>query len=556
MRWFLLVICFSLIPGWLVAQDSRELAGNQPPTKEEKLESLKTITEPLSVALAELQKLQSETKKAETADAKQEIQSRIDSERERVTQLRENFRDILGGSEAAEYEDISIERANIQEQISELIQPVLSEIRNATSEPRELEALRKAFDGANERKRKADVVLNRIDQLIEASKDKVLIAELKSARRIWASRQAESTSQLAVNKVQIDDRTRDQRSLWERLSSGFSKFFRSRGMNLLFAVLAGALGFITTRKIYSLARRISPVHQKEKNNFTSRIADILAMGIAVIVALAGIILVFYSRGDWLLLTLVIIFLIGVAWAGKTAIPPYLDQIRMILNLGSVREGERVIYKGLPWKVSKLGFYTTFINPNLQGGELRIPIREVMGMISRPITNKEVWFPSEADDWVTLSDGTFGKTITQTPDQVVVLQLGGSTKTYPTTDFLTLSPENISRGFRISVIFGIDYIHQAECTTTIPEIFKTTITSRLIQDYGRDEVRSIKVEFASASASSLDYEVLADFNGSLASKFNAIKRNIQCVCVDTCNENGWVIPFTQITVHQAEKLRTD
>ena len=223
---------------------------------------------------------------------------------------------------------------------------------------------------------------------------------------------------------------------------------------------------------------------------------------------------------------------------------------MILNLGSVREGERVIYEGLPWKVSRLGFYTTFTNPNLQGGRLRIPIRDVMSMISRPVEGKDVWFPSEVDDWLVLSDETFGKSIIQTPDQVVILQLGGSMKTYPTADFLTLVPENLSHGFRLSITFGIDYMHQGESTTTVPGIFKNALTKELISGYGRDAVRSINVEFASAGASSLDYKVLADFDGSVAHRYNALQRKIQSVCVDVCNEHNWVIPFAQITVHRA------
>jgi len=546
MRWFILLACFSLTPGWLSAQDSSQAGKDRSP----KLESLSTITEPLSVALAEAEKLQAELKTAETEDTKEELRTRIDAEKERITQLRKYFRDELGGSEAAEYEDVSEEGKGIQEQASELIQPFLSALREATSEPRELDALRKALGAAKERKRKADIVLARIDELIAASEKEVLIAELKSARRLWASRQAGASSQIAVNQVQIDERTRNQRSVWERISSGFSSFFKSRGMNLLFAVLAGVIGFFATRKLYSWIRHISPVHKKDKNNFTSRISDILAMAIAILMSLTGVILVFYTRGDWLLLTLVVIFLIGVAWAGKTAVPPYLNQIKMILNLGSVREGERVIFEGLPWKVSKLGFYTTFTNSRLDGGQLRVPIRNVMEMISRPVAPKEVWFPTETDDWVKLSDETYGKTIIQTPDQVVILRLGGSMKTYPTADFLSLCPENLSHGFSISVTFGIDYMHQAECTTKIPETFQTALLAALLQAHGRDNLRSVKVEFASASASSLDYEILADFDGSVASKLNPIKREIQSVCVDVCNENGWVIPFTQITVHQS------
>ncbi|MFD2256990.1 hypothetical protein ACFSSA_09900 [Luteolibacter algae] len=541
---------------FLVFQFSRLFAQEQnspgeKPVTEQKLDSLKTIADPLAVSLKELEKLQTELKQAQTEDAKEEIQTRLDAERERVRQLRDNFRNILGGSEAAEYEGEPEAGATIQEQISDLVQPVLSELREATSQPRELDALKKSLVTWQERQRKTNTVLARIDKLIEKTTDPAISSELSSARRLWASRQAEATSQIAVITVRIDERNQERRSLWETLSSGFSRFFKSKGMNLLMAFLAAGIGFVLTRKIYAWLRHVSPVHKKDKHNFTTRISDVLAMGIAILVAIAGIVIVFYARGDWLLLTLVVIFLVGVVWTGKNAIPPYLEQIRMILNLGSVREGERVIYDGLPWKVSSLGFFTTFTNPNLQGGLLRIPIKDVMGMISRPIEPKESWFPTSVDDWVLLSDNTYGKMITQTAEQVVVLRLGGSYKTYPTSEFLAAIPENLSHGFRLSVGFGIDYIHQKESTGSILETLNGYLNSALLKELGRDAIRSVKVEFASAAASSLDYEIIADFDGSCAHRYNYLRRRLQSICVDACNENGWVIPFTQITVHQAE-----
>ena len=546
MRWFPYLLCALVCAATLTAEEKQ----SPPPATERSVESLKTIAGPLATALADLQKLQDELAQAQTEDDKGEIRNRIDSGRERVRNLRENFRNIVGGSEAAEYEGEAAESAGIQEQISELVQPVLSEIREATSEPRQLDNLRKLLDEWQERKRKADAVLGRIDDLIALGGDETLVSELNSARGLWASRQAEAISQIAVLQVQIDERTRDQRSIWEVLSTGLGGFFKNRGLNLLIAILAATAGFIAIRKAYAWMRRVSPLHRKGKENLSGRLADVLAMAVAVLVALSAIITVFYLRGDWLLLTLVVIFLIGVAWAGNTALPPYLEQIRMILNLGSVREGERVVLNGLPWKVTSLGFYTIFTNPNLQGGLLRIPIRDVMAMVSRPLAPREVWFPTEADDWVILSDGTYGKTITQTPDQVVVLQLGGSMKTYPTANFLELAPENLSHGFRLSVMFGIDYCHQAEATTTIPEIFREALMDALYREHGRDAVRSVQLEFTQASSSSLDYTILADFDGSLGHRHKALQRKIQTICVDVCNEHGWVIPFPQLTVHQA------
>ncbi len=145
MRWFILAACLFLQPGLSYGQESPLESEKQPTVAEKSLNSLQTIAEPLSMALSELEKLKEELAQAPTDDARQEIQNRIDGERERVTQLRENFRSILGGSEAAEYEESNIESASVQDQITELVQPVLSEIREATSEPRELDALRKSL---------------------------------------------------------------------------------------------------------------------------------------------------------------------------------------------------------------------------------------------------------------------------------------------------------------------------------------------------------------------------------------------------------------------------
>jgi small-conductance mechanosensitive channel len=211
----------------------------------------------------------------------------------------------------------------------------------------------------------------------------------------------------------------------------------------------------------------------------------------------------------------------------------------------------MVFEGIAWRVDRLHFYCEFRNPALAGAVLRLPVRDVMPLYSRPAPPREPWFPTNADDWVKLADGTYGKVIQQSHEQVVVLRLGGSLKTYPTTDFLGQNPENLSRGFRINTTFGIDYLHREISTTDVPVIFQQTIERVLMERVEREHLRSLKVEFARAAPSSLDYAILADFSGEVASRLNLLERLIQKACVDICNEHGWGIPFTQLTVHQAE-----
>lgn len=546
MNWRWMVCMLGLFAVRAMAQTQVE-----PLPLDRNLSALKAVAGPLDEALDEVEKLRAELKRADTDERKKELESRIEAERERIRQLRTNFRDIVGGAEAADEGIDEAGETDLKQQVNELLQPVLGELREATSSPREMEAMRKSLASWEERKERADRVLMRIQALLKKAELPRVKQELAAVERVWEGRQAEAAGQMEVLAVRIEERERQTPTLWQAISRLFGGFWKSRGLNLLIAVAVATAGFLLVRKIYHRLRRIGVIHRRTNGTLTGRISDLLAMIVAILVAVSAVLLVFYLRGDWLLMTVAVIFLIGVVWASKTALPPYIDQIRMLLNLGSVREGERLIYQGLPWRVRSLGFFTVFVNPALSGGELRIPLKDVMGMISREADPKEPWFPSQADDWVVLADETFGKVIQQSPEQVVVLRLGGSLKTYPTTEFLEQIPENLSRGFRLGVTFGIDYKHQPIATGEVPSVFEDALRETLVGEFGREGVKSVKVEFEAAGASSLDFAVLADFDGNLAPRYRFLRRMIQRVCVDVCTEYGWEIPFTQITVHQAK-----
>ena len=246
----------------------------------------------------------------------------------------------------------------------------------------------------------------------------------------------------------------------------------------------------------------------------------------------------------------LLLLFWAAVASKQVLPRVVEEARIVLGLGALRENERVVFAGVPWRIDSLNFYTDLCNPDLSGGKIRLPVRELIGLHSRPCGSKESWFPCREGDWVELGDGTRGKVVSQTPELVQLVKLGGSRVTYQTEAFLGTSPENLSADFRLRVIFGVDYQHQAICTTEIPEAMHTAVLGALVGKIGEDNVRNLTVDFRAAGASSLDYEVIADLAGDVAAKKESLGRMIQRELVDACNEHGWVIPFTQITVHQA------
>ena len=107
----------------------------------------------------------------------------------------------------------------------------------------------------------------------------------------------------------------------------------------------------------------------------------------------------------------------------------------------------------------------------------------------------------------------------------------------------------ARTLGVESTFGIDYRHQAAATAEIPAAMRAKLRAELPKVVGAEALRDVLVLFARANDSSLDYVVWADLAGAAAPLANRIPGEIQRLLVEACNENGWTIPFPQLTVHQ-------
>ena len=268
--------------------------------------------------------------------------------------------------------------------------------------------------------------------------------------------------------------------------------------------------------------------------------------LSISLATLAVLAVLYIQGDVLLLVIALIIFLIILLGLRNYLPRYLQESKLLLNIGAVRERERVIYKDLPWMVRSLGMYSRLYNPALDG-LLRLPMAEMLHLVSRPFREDEPWFPTSPGDWVMMADGAIGQVLRQTPE-IVQLKTKGTVLTYATSSFLTGGPRNLSEGFGVSTVFGIDYKHQAISTHIVPKVLHEAIERGLnATDFGK-YVENILVEFKEAAASSLNYQIYVTIKGEGAEFYFAISRLVQRLCVDTCNAQGWGIPFNQITLN--------
>jgi hypothetical protein len=515
-------------------------------------ETLRTILDTIGQFETELEGLEREYRSAQTPEQQERISREIQRISDRIEGMERDFETIATGVDLGGLEEKPAVAFDWKKEIQELLGPVLQELKGMTERPRQVERLRREMAAQETQLAIIEKALDNIEALKNRTGETALKNRLAALAREWETRKQQVLNQLTIARYRLEEQEKEKKSLLESTQQLLRVFFRSRGRNLAVSFLAFLLVFLLLRWLHRLIYRLSPLHSGPDRPFYVRLFDVIYHILTFAGSAGAALMVLYVSGDWVLLTIAAIFLFGIAWTARQGLPRYWEQIKMLLNLGAVRENERIVYNGLPWRVKNLNVYTILENPRLTGGQIRLPIQTLMEMTSRPFKREEPWFPCRQEDWIILGDGTFGKVVVQTPEMVRLVKRGGAQQTYQIADFLGLSPLNLSVNFRLKVTFGIDYALQAISVDEVPDKMGAMVKERLGEmGYGK-EVLNVRAEFEAASASSLDIVVLADFSGKAAPFYNRLTRAIQRICVEACNLYGWGIPFTQVTVHMADE----
>lgn len=519
-------------------------------------EQLTLITQSVKERREHLDSLRQALVKAETESEKAEIEAEIEELDKLIQNSRTTFETIAtGGLDSNIFRDQPEQPFDWQRDMFEILEPFLNQLKKITEVPRNIELLNREILKEQSRLAAVDRALSNIVEVKVGIEDEQVRQRLLAVEKNWQQRQAELQLEIELLQARLADLRDERETFLTMLHQGLLSFVQGRGLILVLAiVVTGGVWFL----LQSLPRFF---FRKPKDQVAavrkpySRALTIGYQGFCLLMTLFSLLLVLYISGDWLLLGLALIILILVIIGSRTYLPKFMVEARLLLDMGPVREGERILLNGVSWQVKVLNIYSILVNPELQGGILRLPLSDMAGMISRPDDPQEPWFPTRTGDFVMLNDGTFGQILLQTPE-VVQLKHVGSVRTFSTGDFLATSPRNLSRnGFGFAVTFGIDYQHQTICLDVVPGIFEAAITEAFQASPVGAGLESVFVDFKEAGASSLDYIIYVGMNGNMADSYWTVGRIIQQACVRVCNERGWVIPFSQLTVHQGEGFDT-
>lgn len=485
---------------------------------------------------------------ATSAIEKQNLQSRIEELSEDLETTRASLQEIAAGADISSLRQTETPAFDFQSELFSLLEPAIKEMKEMTSHVREKSELRDKINYYTSRIPATEQAVENLQRLLAGAEEQALKDSLQEMLTNWQTQMTFLQSELQSAQLQLNKLEAAEVSVGEASQGYIKSFFQRRGLYLGQALLV-VLGILLISRITRAGmEKFLPGHKQTHRPFRTRLLDLVHRGVTALLLIIGPMVVFYVNEDWLLFSIGILLLLGIVLTLRETIPRYWHQAQLFLNVGTVREGERLDIDGLPWLVRQINFYTMLVNPttNLQK---RLKIEDLVELRSRPLGHNEPWFPCKQDDWVLLSDGVRGKVVGISPELVQLVQRGGTRRTYSVSDFIGNAPLNLSTNFRIKETIGISYDLQAEAVSNIPGILHAHIEQRLKDENYFDRLYNLRVEFEYANSSSLDLVVIADFDGSLADLYNRIRRSIQRWCVEACTENEWEIPFTQLTLNR-------
>lgn len=467
-------------------------------------------------------------------------QQQLDDVRQQFIEIATSDYDLLHNDEPQQLD------VNLQQEMLLIVYPLLREMKQLSERPRAIEKLSAQIAFYQQRNDALDKGLTHLRDVIKTTNDRKLLQPLRALEASATEAQTEMQQKLDSLQRRYSDLRDESPPLWSSIGRAMGAFATGMGLHLLLALVLALATFFSVILLARLPLRFLEKRRIASYTMIERTVLFFSRAIGILLFAIIFLMVLYSLNEWVLLGIAAIIFIGMFFGLKNMMPNYLSEIRTVLNWGSVRQGERLIYNGLPWRIADLDFYTVLHNPALSG-LVRVPLTQISKLSSRPFHKDEPWFPTKVGDFVLMSDGLQGRVERQTPE-IVQINAGESLISYRTEKFLDARPQNMSTGFVVSTIFGIDYQHQRDVLTVIEKQFQEALQQALAQEDFSEHCLHIGVEYKGAAASSLDFRLLGLFKGEAAENHGRIQRWLQRTALECANTNGWEIPFQQIRIH--------
>lgn len=506
-----------------------------------KIGTLSDMVESSDSIQKEIKKYEAELKNAGSEEQKKNISSYLSELNDRLEKTENDFSVLTTGIDYNTFLKKEGKEVDWEKELKEIFSPIIVELKETTERPRKMERLRSQILYLEKRIPQIQQASEDLDKFLEKVSDKKVKGRLESWKEYWVQLEKEFITQEEAAKNQLLKAENERKSLLTSFKVFFDSFVKNRGKNLFFALLAFVGIYLLFRFIQKGIQWISPLHRSPKYMFWANLVDVMLYGLALIVATGALIAVLFTSGDWLILAIVLLLVLGIIWGARNTLPQFVEQIKLLLGFGPVRQGEKVMVDGIPYRVEMMGVYSYLNNPLLTGGTLRLPLKDLVGMRSRPYDESEPWFPCKEGDYV-LIDGlsTWRQVKLQTP-QVIKFDWFEMIESMPTSSFMGRKIFNISAApFWAGINFSIAYKHRFEALGDLRDKLSKFVEEKIKEQPYGEHVLYPWVDLAGLADSSLTFMIWIQVAPEAADKYGAMSLHLNQIALEAANKYGWDI----------------
>lgn len=544
----LLLVIMGLFHGG-VAQELRNMA-------QESTLSLNQIRGNLDGVNARIATVLQDLEGAEDLERQQNLRitlAQLDQQKRNFEKMFE--RTALGGLEVELYQIADSEEEEIlqydwQKELIKIVQPVFSSLQNLTESQRKRDFIRVTRAELEQNLQSIDNALLHLDEIDTSQLNEASLRQLNNIHGSWELKRSYYENQLELINLQYRQIEKEG-SLSSRIVQGVWGFVTNEGKVLLLSLgaffgLLYIFAWVLRRIVARHERRVQSQSHVKKTTLVWRIMLLIYEILSFMIAFAALLVILHSSGDMVLFGFAILIILAMIISLRNSIPAYFRRLRTFLNMGLAREGERVIYQGIPWEIEHINLYSVFLlNPLLDNGRIRLTIDCLETMISRDIPHDEGYYPTEKGDTV-LIDSIYAKVVRQTPETVYLSSYGTALE-YGTAEFAAKRPLNLTTGYIASTQFILDRSHHMDEIDEMIVRFREVAQEQLAKD--PDCLALSNAVYANFREINLYGDLVFGMSISMGANaegyYYAIPRLLQRSGVVAAKRYGWKLPEKSI-----------
>jgi hypothetical protein len=237
---------------------------------------------------------------------------------------------------------------NWQEDLELIFEPLLDQLRGIGERPRLIAKLETDIVYWDTREKELTQAVENLTENLKQLSSPALRQEVQGLLDSAASRKNRAEQKLSLLNKDLTDLKKSEGTIWSSLGDIFRDVIVGILLHLLIAVAAAIFVYQCVRLLSLIPIQLIRKKTPDATLFAERAIVFGRVVIGITFMVSTYFVVLYSFSEWLLIVLSLLIIAGLILALKNTAPDYIIEIKALLNMGSIRQGERLIYHGLPW----------------------------------------------------------------------------------------------------------------------------------------------------------------------------------------------------------------